>query len=510
MATVPLSGMRNVRNVDSETQRRRQAKRAGHRRLFDATMPGPVQELGVIEVASSVSGYRVVNCNEPGDFESRSSGPLTGQLFMLSNTLSMYRDFYDPRDTGSLPIPHVAIIPGTDRVVYVINYRVVVGTPDFYGFAVVCVDEKGNTVWTTLISDDSPINQNYYANRPAADSDYVYVPGLADTLGGRLWLLKVSDGSLISPKLGDAWDGCYGWANECVAVESDGTNVFVLMRGAGFAAQAPNQAAGVNIDSSDFRSGIMKFVKTGDDADALHQEQFGPVLPDSDPWYEANHGYLRFFEQSRTYPWGTLPTDMALGSDGSIMVVSANQGWGPNGSWPPNGSAAYVSVRKISSNGYIDWEADPQTLREQWGSPSDWWFADYGYMYNDRNDPTLKAVAINKAGYAIVAGRRNAASATDGRTATEYRVSDGLERWTYNSSGTIQEGCAAADPADNSFWIGGVRNADWLGNSGNNAHYWHLASDTPTVLDIIDLGNVSGLGVKVGDEGKIVISTDKL
>lgn len=512
----PVEGIRNIRPYGPDN-RRRLASRPGIKKVFNQKIGNgqPIQGLGVITKASSISGYDIGSCVVE-DGSSSVSGALSGQVWFFEPNVAMYADDYIDGsayngDTANQSVQHAAVAPTwsdyPDRVVVVSNFTD--KTTQKVKYVLRIYDKDGNIIATTERS--SPFNpvRNHAANSMAVSKNYIFVPTrrMVD-------VFKLSDGTLHSSMT------LNNWASDVVACRiykptTGDPILYVLFKGTRGAGTYQGGIGGGVIEegkwAAEFRAGVQKYriASESDTVLTTYLEIFGQQKTSGDDYYEADHGYFRISEQSALAPHGATVTSMAVSpADGSIYITRCNRGWGPNNSisdFHPKDPLPFISLMKVSASGVVEWEIDTDSVRE---------VGDGGYI-NDipigpGDDPTLLQAVCDADGNVFVAGRRNL---------FDYSIlkvhKDGYMIWgeTLTSStlpSAHREGGIFIDPTDQGVITVADRNSDWTGATGY-AHVWKLDNERGTVIWSNDLNEgVSGLGVCVLSDGRIVYTTDKV
>ncbi len=487
---VPPGAMENVEPFDTAKGHERIGSRPALAKLFPTQIGGgaPVQWIGSISKAAVTTGYRLGGAADAmGTWESRASGVLAGNFFLLSRVPSMFRDFNDTAGGGAKPVVAArwhptATHPG--KAVYLLNYND--GTRNVC--RVVLVDDMGSTLWSYVI-EDLISNADASGNTCWIDDSFVYV---AFTFG--VQVLNATTGAFVRLVQID------GWGAECIDVRGRGDGqILVAFNGAGFGATLAN---GQVVNNGMYRSGIALY-----SPGCAARVPFGVGLAAGVGFYEANHGTLRISEQSVQAPNGCWVTCLSTGPDNSVYCSRTNQGWGPNGSFPP-GSVAYVSVFRADSTGRILWEADTLSFRRAY---TGWW----GTLYNDIPNsagqlPTLLALDADPlTGDCYAAGQVDAALGTPFNV-FKLRGADGTLAWTYSTTATVR--WIKVDPTDSNLWVAMDRNSGWVnaaGASGTNALLLKLSAASGLVIASYDLNTaVSGLAVDVDSRGFLALGTD--
>ncbi len=544
-ASVPPTALQNVRPFDVSKQRGRGGQRPGAWTVFDTQICNgkPIQLLSVVSKSSVVTDYLASACTDVTEWENRNGAAIGGQVWMLGSQPGMFRSFSDTRFTGSstkLGVAvrwHPLITNDIRRAFYAAHFvdagASVNGGQDFIGIA--CVDELGASIWTANLEDKqaggalpgSP--RDLYANHievvaPALGEALVLVSVLATTgtiVEGFVYVYKASDGTYLKRYNVD------GWAGEVqqTAVRTDG-KVAVLFFGSGGAIPGETCVDGTPVEgggfAQHFRSGIALYHVTGDAANPLQRERFGPTPPAYAKVETTIHGYWRFSEQLLgRIPLGAYPTSIAAGPDSSLLVTYTNKGWGPNASFPPADNASiYSTAAYLNSEGTVVWETDTNSIRRDYTVGTDTWhndIPDSGDPFGS-NPPSLFAAAVGENGALFVGGARNSSSSTASAGFNLFRLSpvDGRVIWSSNVggaaaafSGGVAQGALKVDPTDGNIVVAGYRNAAFTGAGTANAHLWKFSSETGNLLWSYDLKQASkhAQSVDVDDRGRLVYST---
>jgi len=512
----PLEGIRNVRPFGPDG-RRRLAQRPPLNKLFGRQIGGgnPVQGLGVITKASSIAGYDVGSC-ETVEASSDVSGALAGQVWFLEQNRGMYADDYLDNQNyngtgGTNSVQSAAVAPSwseyPDRVAVVSNFTDATSGKTKYVLRL--YSPEGAIIAST--SRESPYTPkfNHYANPPAISEHFVFVPSrtLVD-------IFKLSDGSHYGTILLNSWAsdvvGCR------VYKPTTGNSILWVLHQGSKASGAYTGGIGSGVIqqgkwAQQFRSGVQKWELTQETALNVTPlfRIFGTQKGSGDDYYEAFHGYFRISEQTVLPPHGARVTALAVSPlDGSLFVARCNRGWGPNNGltdFHPKDPLPFVSLMKITSAGVTAWELDVDSVRE---------VGDGGYI-NDipisaGDDPTHLQAICDEDGNCFLAGRRN----LNGFSIIKVHR-DGYAMWGKTLMRDVQpaahrEGGIAIDPTDQGVVTVGDRNSSWEGATGN-AHAWKLDNNSGQIIWDYDLdASVSGLGVAMLSDGRIVYTTDKV
>lgn len=535
-AFVPLNGLRNVLPNSPTKDRQQLGTRPGLRRSFSGRIgAGPVVGLRAINRPSISGGFNLGNSSDmTGD--SKLSASLQGQVWRLDSVPSMawqyYADVTGDGGPANNVVNAVAFSRDGTKIIFATNYL----KSGYTKALIVCVDaETGVDLWDHEIEVAST---HRFVNTIRCGTSYVFV-----ATNQYVRVLELGTGALVEENdLG-------GWSTEVVdtgiafieTVNGFGQQVttetlFVVFTGSTALTTPTNTLNGgtmpdgtvtatpciVDIPEAarDFRSGVMKFSidnSSPHPPTVLSRATYGTQIATSAPNAEqgmARHGYWRFSEHGRNAPYGCTPTAMAVQEDGTVLVIRCNQGWGPTSAFRPspqlNGGKPFISALKIDPTGALLWESDEA------GSVTNDGFGEGYYSpvphYNDIKKPTFVACAMDDDGYAIVAGRVNqggwnvAILDADG-----FRIAEAV---TAAGVGTIREGCAAIDPDDGNFIVGGDRTAGWkvafddVSTVGTNAHLWKINARSGRVVWGYDLlKSVSALSVACA-AGGAVFGTD--
>lgn len=498
----PVGSLLNMRPFDRRG-RRRFAQRGGIRRLFGQQFAGgaPGRAAAVIHRPAGVSGLTPANCVTFAGVSSP-AGLISGNHTILDPEIAMFAiHTCDSTASGGSAFEacqHGHWHPDGERYAVLSNYV------DGVSGLIECRVElrsaaTGAVLWDATIADPSA---DRFADTLTVTQDYVVI-----ATNNKLRVHLVSDGSLVT-------EFDVPWASHAVKVDRNaaGTLIAVAFNG--------SYAAGMTVGgtpiepgvaASQFRSGVMLFaVAAPPAAQPLVQVQLGPQLPPTDPWSEGSvHGYWRISEQARYKPRGANVTDMCFGPDGSIYLLTTNQGIGPNNTYPPDGSGGYVTVRKISPNGVLAWEADTLSIRRSFIYNGTTYYCDI--IEGTSDDPSVQAVAVDAEGFVYVGGRQNAA----GQSAFCFSP-DGVLLWATNlvnagATASVRQAAAAVDPQDNNPVFAFDRSASWTGASGRNAILIKLDRATGAVIKHYDLGAaVSGLSVSYSSSRQLLLCHDKV
>lgn len=529
---VPLSAMRNVLPHAPTKGRRQMGTRPGLVRAFSGRIgAGPVTGLRSINRPSISGGFNLGNATDLAG-TSKLSASLLGQVWKLDAVPSMDWSAYIDVTGDSGPANNVVnaacfSLDGT-KIIVASNYL----KGSYTKAIVVCIDaETGVELWDHSIETASV---HRFVNTVRCGSTFVFV-----ATNQYVRVIELATGALVEE------NNLGGWSSEVVdtgvafidSINGFGQTIttetlFVLFAGStalggptstlngGTMPDGTVTATPLTIDipesARDFRSGVMKFSISNASPyppSVLTQQSYGTQIATTAPNAEqglARHGYWRFSEQSRNSPYGCKPTAMAVHEDGTVLVVRCNQGWGPTSAFRPspqlNGAKPFVSATMISPLGVRLWESDEA------GSVTNDGFGEGYYSgtphYNDIKNPTFIACAMDDQKYAVVAGRVNqggwnvAVLDPDGFRIAEAVTAAGL--------GTVREGCAALDPVDGNFIVGGDRTSLWkvafddVSTVGTNAHLWKINARSGRVVWGYDLLEaVSALAVASSSGGTV-------
>lgn len=509
----PIQALANFRTFGT-TDRPRGGKRAGARIISRQLKAAPVQAVATITRASAVVGQAVGTCAQIGQATSLLSTSLVGQIAGLDDVPSMdwfqYLNVTGAGGPADNAVQTCAYDPDGEFLAVASNYNV--GSDGNY--TLVRYTLGGTLVWV-VHSANSGHTQS--VNDIVVTKLYTFV-ALANTAAGagpKVKAYRNDTGAL-------AWSSdLNGWAKEAVALAryanaAGQEYVYVAFHGSPAAGTYTGGVGSGTIQggrwAAFFRSGIVRLRVDGTSygGSVAVKEQWGQALGGSGAYYEANHGTWRFSEQTFHRPHGAEFTALATGPDGSVYFAKRNQGWGPNNGhalFRPDGlSEPYTTIGKINATGQLQWLQDTDSIRELDDLGN---YNDLTFPGDPAGAPSIGALAVDAAGAAYGAGRRNAAGASAFKVDTL-----GNPQWSANlcsATGTIREGCAAIDPTDGHVLFGGDRNDQWDGAASRDAHLWKLAKDTGEVVWHWDIREgVSALGVAASGTGKVFYTTDKV
>ena len=521
----PVDSLRNVMPFPGERQRLSLGTRFGTSKMFDAQFGNgnPVQSFCVVERAAGQTGLT------PGplaDFEgtTRSAKALSGHCFVIDPVGSMYVAIKDERAIGGLA-SGVAWHPTDRKVAFLTYFSVPADSNVVTGLSMFNLDTL-QSAWSTT-GDSTPYagitgspGESVYGNHVVVGTRYTFVSG-----GRFVHVFKTDTGVFVKRYT------CNNWANEVMwsGITADGNYLISVFSGAGRTTNRslPNQPALTpDIDLSHFTSGAMKFRITSSDAEPLEQVQYGTALSASDPWFETNHGYLRFSEVLERAPRGCIPYAAALDSNDNLIVGMTNKGWGWTSTYTPdNSSTTYRNVAKFNSDGDLVWEVDANSRRVNYNSGANTWqndipqidgdddfkhdSADGTYPYTSTPKPSANAIAVDSLGDIYVAGQRNENPST-GWNVYKLRGDTGNIIWHYDAGSVVEQHAIAVDPTDDNLWVCVMRNADWTGHTAS-AILLKLDSIAGTAsfhYDISPTPANGAWGVAVSSSGDVAFTTD--
>lgn len=492
----PLPSMLNVRPEESGG-RRRIGQRPGLAKLFGTQLGGEVRAMAVISRAAAVSGYQLGSCEHFAG-ASRQSGALAGNHWLLDPEpgLNLDLDLDDSPFGGGGANGCVACDWHPDGTKFAVASNFIDGVTGRAEALVRMVDVDGNTLWTANLEDST---RDRFIDTIAVTHEWVFAASNEFIM---VW--QVSDGAPVGQIQ-------ITWARHIIRVAKnrDATMLLAAFDGSTSGATLPNgPTVEAGICAVHFRAGFMMFQVRSLAQGIIAQVPFGPALPSSATYYEADHGYWRISEHTRFAPRGAQITDACFGPSGEVILLTTNQGIGPNVSFPPDGSSGYITVRKIGPNGILAWEQDTASIRRSFVFNAITYFCDITEGTSD--EPSVQAVCVDAEGRIYVGGRQN----PGGRSVFCLHPTDGSIQWArnlVNSGGTIRQAAAAIDPSDNNPWFAFDRNSSWDGAAGREAMLIQLNRANGAVLKHFDLGaSVSGLGVAVHPNRSIVLVTDRV
>lgn len=506
IGTVPLESLRNFVPYSGEGDTAQGGKRAPFRDIFGKTLnAAPVQGVVAMARSSFTSGYTQGNCEPINDGYSVISSGLHGHLWTLDDIPTLSRMF-EADITGAGGTQALASVVACsargNRIVIALNFA----TSGNGKAIVACFNYQGDLIWSQTIS-----NATYHSavNGVAISPDEQYVAvarGLYSGAGyanvsGHFDIRNMVDGSVADTDTVD------GWSNECTDAQwrSDG-KLLVAFLGTGTSGFTYN---GTVLNSAHFRSGVALYsVASG----TLTRESIGLELLATDPYQETatsggsavRHKYSRFAESSSQYPRGCYPFRLVVGPGDVYAVGRTNQGWGPNWSPPDAGGTnilpggGYVSVAKYDATGLLMWESDAYSNRDPY-SPGGFGVT----LYNDIDNPTILAVAMDAYGVVYAGGRTGA----DGNSVHKFGSLDGVLIGSFDAGATVRD--LFIDPEDQNLWVACDRNSSWTGAGGAFAHLIKLRTADMSVIETWDLGeNVSALCVSRAAQKDLVYGTD--
>jgi hypothetical protein len=511
--TAPPERLRNVRVFDVSEDRPSMGQRPGVSKAFSQQMANaPVQALGVVSRASSISGYIQGEC-EPLEGTSKQATALAGQIWLLDAVPSMCADiFIDVTASPYNASGHSgcnAVAADADGTLFAacLNIAAAASASGRGESVLVLFDATGavlDEVHVTSLTLDKFIDTLVFVT--LSDRTILYACSGHDVL---VYRAEVAGLTLVETNT------MGGWAKQTLEADwyTDGTDtwLYVAFDGANKGGMLPNDAGGgitAGYIARSFRAGVMKFRigATG----ALTQVVYGTQLPPTATYFEAAHNYWRIGEQLGAPPWGRYVHAMRVDrSDGSLRLATTNAGWGPRATFPPDGSVGYTNLFKIDAEGELQWQLDTFSIKEAGAANTP-----HGDYFNDitqaSKESTILAVAVDGDGVAWAAGRRQASDLSVFKYTPFGAFELGMNLQGTSDSDAIRQAAAFIDPADGNPIFAGDRNTAWDGAGGANAHLWKVNRKTGAVIWSYDLAAaVSGLCVCAAG-GLIVYGTDKV
>ena len=513
-------------------------QRAGHSLVFPQQCGGglPWQALISVRRSSVVTGYTQASCDQATSGSSLESGALTSVNYIQLDSVpsSDGVGFLDDGVSHANSVNAAAACQRLQSGGYYLcfvstNYT---GTDGLLKAQIRCFrDDTGETVWTYTISD-ATLDQ--FINTMTCSDHFLFVCTNAVVV-----MLRVTDGSLVTTNtLG-------GFAQEAIegGVYKDASGdewYFVAFNGTEQAGRTQDTNGAdihmieAGVPASMFRTGVQRYRINNEyvsdvgpySSAAMTSEALGwgqtatvvngVAVPDNagTDYNEGFHGYFRISERSAVTGHGCLVTALAVDPrNGSVAITRTNQGYGPNSTgtdrtsgqpFTPDGAIfPSISVMKISFAGRLLGEWDPGSITNEIG---------VGGVYNDiptgpGDDPSFSVCRINRLGVLCVGGRTNDV----GLSVFGLDADIGTILWegAVQDTGSLRQACAAVDPGDQHFWVGGDRNSAWDGSGGNDAHLWKMNPSTGEIVRTWDVGsNVSALGIGMMGDGSMVVGMD--
>jgi hypothetical protein len=491
--TVPFTRIRNVLPNAPTSDRRQLSSRPGLVALSDE-LGFPIQEM--IEVARRpiVDGFVPAPANPAAGYNpvrpitggtSIPTTAISGNLFRTDQVPAMRWAAYvvdAPNGGSSIAVNAVAASPDNNQIAASINFNDTGGRPA----ASVSFLNDQFEAWRRLLTHPT---ESRSVNTLAVSTLYVLAAA-----GPRVVVMRRDTGAIVQ----EFNCGGYAFGVQRVRIAKNANGVetaYILFDGAN---NVGTTAGGIPISAGKwarcFRSGVMRCSLEStniNNATPLVIQPYPSVLPTTDPYYDGNHGYIRFSEQSPQFPRGCFVADFDLMPDGGFVVATSQTGWGPNATF---GGTGYASpsladvfadcLWRFDAAGVLMWTIDIQTQVA---------VGDAGLL-NDLNDLNMQAVKVTPDGEIIVGYRTN----STGNNLACVRP-DGAIRWQaklQGASGRVSEGAIDMDTTGTSVWVGGPRNNQWTGASGANAMLWRVGTTNGSILATYDTGNaVTGLCV---------------
>lgn len=533
---VPLDNIRNVRVFTPRGGVPQIGTRPGVAEVFTNLGSSMVQGMCVLNRASLSAGFTLGDPEDAGDGISRAGVGASGNLWVIDDNPTpsiLYNYTLDTVVPTAAPYPNVTAVafsPDGTLLIAAHSERNVHGK---YMVRLRCLTAAtGALNWTASYNDDgSTDDYTVYAGCIACSRDFVFVGAKASLIAVRL----------SGTNAGRVYDcgTLNGWASEIAAVgvwlPSFGGNGFVYAAFQGTTAGNQTDFVGggsfngsplvdddidAGITASHFRAGVMKWGiydadGSGGSIYPVHRVTYGTQftsLTSPGVEYGANHLYYRIWEQSIQKPHGCYITDMAVGTDGSVVLTRTNQGWGPNATpWRPGATGGSysplvpdVTITKIDPNGLTQWEIDPGSNHDN-GNGSG--FDGSTQHFNDINHPTFRAVAMDANGAVYAAGYQNPSGYSVVRLS-----SDGGIDWRQNvvpAGSAVSISAITVDPTDGNLIVATPWNAGWSGAT-ENAHLFKLSANDGRIIWAFSVASTGaqGLAVAVSPTGRIAFGTD--
>lgn len=479
--TCPPGASRNIRLTNRTTKRPSGSSRGGWRPMFAGTIGmGMVQGLISVQRASS-TGY------EPGTAAAlagtaKSGDHGTGNAATLDSVPSVIRMFHEDTsdDGGPSTVDVISVQFSADGLTLYTAVNYTNGT-NYKSRIKAWSVTTGTVLWSHTISEASV---DRFTNTIKVSSWLLLVCGGKTGGVGTVRCLRLSDGT----QMGNDFT-CNGWAYEAIEADTFGSGAseyamiaFYGLASAGTTVGGPITAGYIALN---FRSGVMRCRiiqpdEVGPFTQYLVQERFSGIGigPISD-LYEADHQYMRISEIDDNSGHGAYIEAMACASNGSFVYCRSNQGYGRDATFSPdpavNGGLPFVSVAKHNADGTLAWQNNiAESVTDTIGTVG----------YNDWDNPTFRAIALDSAGNIYVAGRTNSAGFS------VYSLSPtGAFRWRANIGIQVRQAAIAIDPADGNVIVGGDRNDLWTGAGGEQACAWKLSANDGSIVWAWDYGS---------------------
>jgi outer membrane protein assembly factor BamB len=526
----PIGTTYNVLPDEAITGRMRGSKRMGIVRVFPQPIgPGPVQGLGVITRASSVSGQRLGSSVDMDSAASKDATGISGQVWGMDAAPSldfMYRvdvtssgPFADDgaMDNGVQAMCLSAKGRGLNLLQKAGKFLAVASNyfslGDGFGVARIVLfnTETGRMIGTARLSQPGGIqnvNTMVMSDRAlyVCTNHWVNVYRVADESAEGL-----QDG--LTP-LSESAINCNGWAQEVIqaGLSPNGSYLYVAFNGTSTGATLASGAlvtAGIN--ATHFRSGIMRY-HISSDAPYLTPEAWGTQLPSTARYYEGGtspHNYWRMSEQLDRAPQGGYVTALKVAADGSILLTHTNTGRGPDNNpahvtdyRAPQGPS-YKTVTKILADGRIAWSTDTFSIRDANDQGK---LNDIPTPPDDFHYPSIQAVDVDEAGFVYVAG-----NLSTGLNVYKLDKDNGVILWAQNAGAVVPQAGICIGPGGQPV-VCAFRNDDWEDGShvGEDRILFTLDPETGDVLSTYDLAEpVSALCVAAAN-GRLFFGTDSV
>lgn len=570
----PPGTLRNIWPFDPRAgYRRRPAQRAGIVKTtagrVGTSTSAPFQGGMLVERATSISDYELVNCREL-----TASTNLTSDSIYETATNLKYNAYIrgvngdiqamlnergqedgnicyetaqgllsDPA-TVSGSVPGFLVCWSTDgEYVFVLSmWHNNTGT--------LAVPVQGINMWSISKFDRDGVLQtafgaadgfsgfNYFVDTHAADSfpndivatdDYLFVAA-----GKYIFCIRQDNGRMVQQfELPEA--------EECMSVEWDAIDSRLVVGFAGRMGtvdvadgdastdEAPDVSSGNQRRTGFYgRSGVSMLdvlpgLGSGGLATVLSQAQYGVKRTDTLSSDYEDHPTFRIYEKSVRQPQrGCIVNSIAQAADGSVVVARTSHGWGLLNAHLPTDDQPAVTVCKISGGGasaVMLWETDVGAIRaaRSWGNTLVASFT----VHNDipsANDsvntvadphPTVDAICVDIYGDVYVAGRRAAAPNTN--NIWKISGSTGVVIWSKSLSDAtshwVNQNCLRYNPAKNTIIATGL-----VEDAGTtSAHLWELQCSDGVQVDVEDLGvEVTAYGLDVNAVGEALVGVGRV
>lgn len=488
---------KNIRLYDRSKKRPRGGSRGGWSPLLAGSIgTGMVQALISVNRAST-TGYNLGTASDiVGTAKSGTHG--TGNGTLLDEVPSVERMIYDDTsdDGGPATSDIVASCFSADKTLFFTATNYTNGTN--YKSRIKCWNAStGALVWSNTISE---VGVDRFTNTICASSWLLLVSGGKSTGVGTVRTIKITDGTLMGSDF-----TFNGWAYEAIEAGTygSGSGEYALL--AFYGSAAAGTTVGGAIDPGfialNFRSGVMRCriiqpTETGPFGFYLTQVSFAGIgLASTDPLYEANHRTMRISEIAANDGHGAVIESLAVGPTGAFAYTRSNQGYGRDATLTPATSGLpYVSVAAHAADGTLVWQNNVAESVTDIAGP---------YGYNDLNDPTLVAIAIDAVGNVYVGGRNNSAGYS-----VYSLTNEGAFRWRCNIGVQVRQACLRVDPFDGNILVGGDRNNLWEGAAGNSANAWKISANDGSILWGWDFNSAVSTSSVAAGGGRLFLGTE--